>query len=187
MLVFEGGSNIFRYISLLPHRNVRGGGGRGRVGLGPRHFAIRRGGGVVGSRRGCREQGEEGRVLPSSRRGCVDVEIERGGRILPSSRRRCQDRERRRGEPPPHAVDVEIERGGESSPLLVPWMSRSREEGKNPSSRRGCQDREGRGEYSPPRAVDIENKKRRGEFSPPRAVDVEIERGGEKPLLTPWL
>src|SRR6267154_2550797 len=78
-LVFEGGSNIFRYISLLPRRNARGGGGRGRVGLGPRHFAIRRGGGVVGLRRGCREQGEEGRVLPSSRRGCVDVEIERGG------------------------------------------------------------------------------------------------------------
>src|SRR6267154_1623038 len=176
-LVFEGGSNIFRYISLLPRRNARGGGGRGRVGLGPRHFAIRRGGGVVGSRRGCREQGEEGRVLPSSCHG-------------------YRDRERRRGEPPPHAVDVEIERGGESTPLLAPWISRTRrggenspllppwmsrsreEEGRNPSSRRGCRDREGRGEYSPPRAVDIENKKRRGEFSPPRAVDVEIERGG---------
>src|SRR6267154_6017927 len=91
-LVFEGGSNIISYISFLPRRNVRGGGGRGRVGLGPRRFMIRRGGGVVGSRRGCREQGEEGRVLPSSRHG-------------------CQDRERRRGETPPHAVAVEIERG----------------------------------------------------------------------------
>src|SRR6267154_469711 len=150
MLVFEGGSNIFRYISLLPRRNARGGGGRGRVGLGPRHFAIQRGGGVVGSRRGCREQGEEGRVLPSSRRGCVDVEIERGGRILPSSRRRCQDRERRRGEPPPHAVDVEIERGGGEKPLLTPWLSRSRGEGRVlPSSRRGYREQEEEGRVLP--------------------------------------
>src|SRR5260370_34552391 len=92
-LVFEGGSNIFRYISLLPRRNARGGGGRGRVGLGPRRFAIRRGGGVVGSRRGCREQGEEGRGLPSSRRG-------------------CRDRERRGKSPPPAPEVSRIEEGG---------------------------------------------------------------------------
>src|SRR5260370_38974915 len=94
-------------------------------------------------------------MLRTRRRGefsphrTVDVENkEEGRRVLPSSRRGCRE-----------------QGGGEkNSPLLVPWMSRLREEeGRTPSlghgcreqgeegrvlpsSRRGCQDRERRGE-----------------------------------------
>src|SRR6267154_2099357 len=65
-----------------------------------------------------------------------------------------------------------MERGGGemSSPLVAPWMLRTRRRGE-----------------PPPRAADVENKERRGEFSPPHTVDVEIERGGENPLLMLWM
>ena len=49
-------------------------------------------------------------------------------------------RSREEGEfSPPRAADVKIERGGGENPLLTPWMSRSRGEGRVlPSSRHGC-------------------------------------------------
>src|SRR6267154_2685338 len=60
-------------------------------------------------------------------------------------------------------------RGGENSPLLAPWMSRSREEeGKNPSSRCGCRDREGR-------------------VSSHRGYQEQGEEERVLPLLVPWM
>src|SRR6267154_687225 len=89
---------------------------------------------------GCRDREGRGEFPPPH---AVDIEIERGE---PPHTVDIKNKDWRGEFSPPRAVDVKIERGGGEKPLLTPWLSRSRGEGRVlPYSRRGCRDQEGRG------------------------------------------
>src|SRR6266550_1990215 len=90
---------------------------------------------------------EEGRVLPSSCRGCRDREGR--GEFSPPRAVDVENKERRGEFSPPRAMNVEIKRGGGENPLLMSrcgCRERERRGDTSSSSRRGCgeQGEEGR-------------------------------------------